>query len=228
ALNVFLDGEKGPQRFLWEQLLQQPSEKKPAMAFGTAVHAALEDRNVAWQQGEAFSVDALVDAFQKHLKKEILTNEKLEHYQLIGGDIVRRYGEQTASGIPLVLSTERTFHAVIDEVPIKGKVDRIDLFEPNGRACRIVDYKTGQTMKTEEAVRKKEDLFRQLKFYKILCDTDPRFIHDAALFTLDFIGNEDEARREISFEITAAEVAELRKLIKDVWAKITALDFTPL
>ncbi len=226
ALNVFLDGQDGPQKFLWEQLLQKPSEKKPAMAFGTAVHAALEDRNSAWQQGEEFSIDALVDAFQKHLKKEILTDERFEHYKLIGGDIVRRYGEQTSSGIPLVFSTERTFHAVIDEIPIKGKVDRIDLFEPNGRACRVLDYKTGQTMKTEDAVRKKEDLFRQLKFYKILCDADPRFIHDAKLFTLDFIGNESEARREINLEITEAEVKELKALIKQVWAKITALDFT--
>jgi len=228
ALNVFLDGEDGPQKFLWEQLLQKPSEKKPAMAFGTAVHAALEERNSAWQQGEAFSVDALVDAFQKHLKKEILTDEGFEHYKLIGGDIVRRYGEQTSSGIPLVFSTERTFHAVIDEIPVKGKVDRIDLFEPNGRACRVLDYKTGQTMKTEDAVRKKEDLFRQLKFYKMLCDADPRFIHDAKLFTLDFIGNESEVRREINLEITEAEVKELKALIKQVWAKITALDFTPI
>lgn len=228
ALNAFLDKDDGPQKFLWEQLLQKPSEKKPPLAFGTAVHAALEERNAAWQQGEEFSVDALVDAFQKHLKKEILTSEELEQYRLLGGDIVRRYGEQTSSGIPLVLSTERTFHAVVDDVPIKGKVDRIDLFEPNGKQCRILDYKTGQTMKTEDAVRKKEDLFRQLTFYKILCDADPKFIHEAKRFTLDFIGNKDDARREISFEITQQESNELKALVKQVWAKITALDFTPL
>lgn len=228
ALNVFLDKNNGPQKFLWEQLLQKPSEKKPAMAFGTAVHAALEERNAAWQQGSAFSVDTLVDAFQRHLAKEILTKEEWERYRLLGADIVRRYGEQTSSGIPLVLSTERTLHAVVDDVPIKGKVDRIDLFEPNGRACRVLDYKTGQTKKTEDAVRKKEDLFRQLVFYKILCDADPKFIHEATLFTFDFIGNEDEARREINLEITEAEVKELRALIRQVWAKITALDFTPL
>ncbi|MDD5469426.1 MAG: ATP-dependent DNA helicase [Candidatus Peribacteraceae bacterium] len=228
ALNVFLDGEEGPQKFLWEQLLQKPSEKKPAMAFGTAVHSALEDRNAAWQNGEAFTTDALVDAFQKHLQEEILTAEEFEHYKLIGGDIVRRYAEQTSSGIPLVLSTERTFHAVIDEIPIKGKVDRIDLFEPGGRECRVLDYKTGWPKKTEDAVRKDEKVFRQLVFYKILCDSDPKFIHDATLFTLDFIGNENEGRREFSLRITQAEIAELKKLIKDVWAKIISLDFTSL
>src|SRR3989339_19185 len=225
ALNAFL---KNPQEFLWEQLLQKPSEKKPALAFGTAVHAALEERNSAWQRGETYSVDALVEAFQASLKKEILTREEWEHYMLVGADILRRYGEKTSSGIPLVLSTERTLHAVVDDVPLKGKVDRIDLFEPNGRACRILDYKTGQTVKTEDAVRKKEDLFRQLKFYKILCDSDPKFIHEATLFTLDFIGNEDEARREIDLKITEEEVRELKALIRQVWAKITALDFTAL
>ncbi|PIR49212.1 hypothetical protein COU80_00485 [Candidatus Peregrinibacteria bacterium CG10_big_fil_rev_8_21_14_0_10_55_24] len=225
ALNAFL---KDPQEFLWEQLLQKPSEKKPALAFGTAVHAALEERNSAWQHGETFSVDALVQAFQEHLKKEILTVEELEHYTLVGEDIVRKYGEKTSSDIPLVLSTERTFHAVIDDIPIKGKVDRIDLFEPNGGTCRILDYKTGQTRKTEDAVRKEEKLFRQLVFYKMLCDADPKFIHEAVSFTLDFIGNENEERREITFEITETEVKELRALVAQVWSRITALDFRPI
>lgn len=228
ALNVFLDEDNGPQRFLWEQLLQRPSAKKPPMAFGTAVHSALEDRNLSWQEGKQFSVEELVSAFQKHLEREILTKAEREQYIREGSEIVRRYGEETSSGIPLVLSAERTIHAVVDDVPIKGKVDRIDLHEPNGRTCRILDYKTGNTCRTEEAVRKKEGVFRQLVFYKMLCDTDPKFIHEATLFTLDFIGKEDQTRKEISLKITDAEVKELSDLIKRVWQKITALDFTPL
>ncbi|KKW39269.1 hypothetical protein A2454_03485 [Candidatus Peribacteria bacterium RIFOXYC2_FULL_55_14] len=228
ALNAFLDEDNGPHQFLWEQLLQRPSEKKPQMAFGTAVHGALEDRNLAWQEGRKFSVEELVSAFQKYLDREILTREEREQYLREGSEIVRRYGEQTSSGIPMILSAERTLHAVVDDVPIKGKVDRIDLFEPNGRICRVLDYKTGNTCRTEEAVRKKKNIFRQLVFYKMLCDADPKFMHEATLFTLDYIGKEDQARREISLEITDAEVQELRELVKTVWGKITALDFTPL
>ena len=138
---------------------------------------------------------------------------------------MRKYGDETSTGIPLVLSTERTIHAVVDDVPIKGKVDRIDLFEPRGRKCRVLDYKTGNTCRTEDAVRKKEGLFRQLVFYKMLCDSDPKFIHDATLFTLDFIGKEDQTRREIDVEITQQEVEDLKVLIKEVWGKIQRLEF---
>jgi len=65
-------------------------------------------------------------------------------------------------------------------------------------------------------------------FYKMLCDSDPKFIHEATQFTLDFIGNDKESRKEINVEITQQEVEELKKLVKDVWAKITSLDFTSL
>lgn len=228
AMNVFLDKDNGPQKFLWEQLLQRPSDKKPAMAFGTAVHSALEDRNLAWQEGKEFSVELLLSAFQKHLEKEILTEEQREQYLREGSEIVRKYGDQTSTGIPMVLSAERIFHAHIDDVPIKGKVDRIDLFEPNGSKCRILDYKTGRTCRTEDAVRKKDGLFRQLVFYKILCDNDPKFIHKATLFTLDFLGNKDESRKEISIEIAEAEAKEVKELVKRVWVKILNLDFTKL
>ncbi|MBT3293489.1 ATP-dependent helicase [Candidatus Peregrinibacteria bacterium] len=225
ALNAFLSEDNGPQKFLWEQLLQKPSDKKAAMAFGTAVHGALEDRNFSWQEGKEYKTDKLVEGFLKHLEKEILTDEEREHYKSKGGEIVRKYGDETSTGIPLVLSTERTIHAVVDDVPIKGKVDRIDLFEPRGRKCRVLDYKTGNTCRTEDAVRKKEGLFRQLVFYKMLCDSDPKFIHDATLFTLDFIGKEDQTRREIDVEITQQEVEDLKVLIKEVWGKIQRLEF---
>ena len=228
ALNAFLKEDGGPQKFLWEQLLQRPSEKKPAMAFGTAVHSALEERNLAWKEGREFTVDELMQAFQRHLDNEILTDDEREHYLREGSEIVRKYGAETSSGIPLILSAEKSIHAVIDDVPIKGKVDRIDLLEPNGRKCRVLDYKTGRTCRTEDAVRKKDDLFRQLVFYKIICDCDPKFIHEATVFSLDFIGNDKEARKEINVEITQQEVEELKALIKKVWAKITVLDFTAL
>ncbi len=228
ALNAFLDENNGPQKFLWEQLLQQPSEKKPAMAFGTAVHSALEDRNMAWKDGKDFPVDQLIKAFQKRLEEEILTNEEKEHYLKEGSETVRKYGEETSTGIPLILTAEKTLHAHVDDVPIKGKVDRIDLFEPNGRKCRVMDYKTGRTCRTEDAVRKKDGLFRQLVFYKILCDSSTNFIHEATLFSLDFIGNDEETRREINIEITEEEVKEVKEVVRTVWTKIQALDFTPI
>jgi len=165
-----------------------------------------------------------IKSFIKNLDREILTEDERQKYLKDGEVILMNYAAETI-GMPLVLSTERTLHSVVDDVPIKGKVDRIDLFEPNGRKCRVLDYKTGRTRRTEEAVRKDEKLMRQLVFYKILCDTDQKFIHDATLFTLDFIGNDSESRKEINIEITKQEVSDLKELIRDVWGKIARLEF---
>jgi len=104
----------------------------------------------------------------------------------------------------------------------------MDLFHKDGKNCRIIDYKTGATKKTEAAVRKDERLFRQLVFYKLLSDLSPSFTHEATVFTLDFIGNEKDPRRVHDFEISGAEVQELKELIKAVWRKVVALDFTEL
>ncbi|HLC75931.1 MAG TPA: ATP-dependent DNA helicase [Candidatus Peribacterales bacterium] len=231
ALNTFL---RDPKEFLWAHLLQQPQAKAPHLSFGTVVHAALEQRNLAWQAGEEFETSDLVAAFEKTLiEREVFTEKERAHFLHQGRELLTRYGEETASDHPIILTAERALIArLIDangtNIPLFGKVDRIDLLQKDGQNCRIIDYKTGNPKKTQEAVRKDEGLFRQLVFYKLLCDLSPSFSHTATLFTLDFLGNEKEGRRLIDFEITAEEAAELTELIKKVWGKIVALDFTPL
>jgi DNA helicase-2/ATP-dependent DNA helicase PcrA len=226
ALNAFI---KDPQEFLWVHLLQQPQAKASHLSFGTVMHAALERRNLAWQAGEAFETEDLITTFQKVLnEREVFTETERAHYLHAGEKTLREYGEDTASDQPIILSTERAITARYLEIPLFGKVDRIDLFQKDGQDCRVIDYKTGQPKKTEAAVRKDENLFRQLVFYKLLTDLSPSFTHTATLFTLDFVGNEKEGRRVIDLEITEEEVKELKALIKKVWQKIIALDFTTI
>lgn len=229
ALNTFLDGPEGPHRFLWEQLLGQPRAKPAHLSYGTAVHGALEDRNIAWKEGREFSSEELIQSFEKFMhQREIFTKEERERYMHIGRIVLERYAAITSQKPAIVLSAERSFLAHYDHIPLKGKVDRIDLFEPTSAVCRIVDFKTGTPLKTEEAVRKDEKYFRQLVFYKILCDLDQKFAYDAEVFSFDFVGNDREERRVIDLQITQQEVQELKELIRKVWAKITALDFSPL
>jgi hypothetical protein len=47
-------------------------------------------------------------------------------------------------------------------------------------------------------------------------------------FVLDFIGEGSEHPIMRSFVISDTEVRELKKVVKAVWAKVMALDFTPL
>ena len=232
ALNAFL---KDPQEFLWEQLLQQPKAKRAHLAYGSAVHFALEQMNMAWKEGKEFTIENLIKQFNEAMKnREIFTDHEREHYMHIGEIVLKRYFNQVKDRKPIIMSAERTIKGHLNDpsdpavasIPLKGKVDRIDLFTPTSQECRIVDYKTGRPKLTVEAVRKEEGLFRQLVFYKLLCDISPSFIHEARLFTLDFIGNEDTDRKLIELEISEQEVEELRSVIRAVWKKITELDFT--
>ena len=226
ALNAFL---KDPQEFLWEQLLQQPKAKRAHLAYGSAMHWALEQMNVAWKEGKEFTIENLIKQFSEAMKnREIFTDHEREHYIHIGEMVLKRYFDQVKDQKLIIMNAEKTIKGHLDDIPIKGKVDRIDLFTPTSQECRIVDYKTGRPKFTVEAVRKEEGLFRQLVFYKLLCDVSPSFIHEARLFTLDFIGNEDTDRKLIELEITGQEVEELKGVIKAVWKKITELDFTPI
>ncbi len=238
ALNAFL---RDPQEFLWVHLLQQPQAKAGHLAFGTVIHAALEKRNLAMQSGTAFSTTDLIETFTKTLsEREVFTESEHARYLYEGKLILKRYGEETAIDSPIILSAERAILADLphtpftlngteySSIPLFGKVDRIDLFQKDGQYCRVIDYKTGAPKKTDAAVRKEGDLFRQLVFYKLLCDLSPGFSHTATHFTLDFIGNEKEGRRIMDFEITAEEVQELTELMKNVWGKIASQDFTSL
>ena len=226
ALNAYL---RDPQEFLWLHLLSQPQAKAAHLSYGTVVHAALEKRNLAWQAGEEFEVDELINTFEKTMtEREVFTEKEREHYLHAGKEVLMRYASETSDEHPIILSAERSITARLDDIPLYGKVDRIDLFSPEGQNCRVIDYKTGMPKKTENAVRKSEDLFRQLVFYKLLCDLSPSFTHTATKFTLDFVGTQKEGRRVIDMEIKEEEVKELKEIIKAIWTKITAMDFSPI
>ncbi len=233
ALTAFLND---PQDFLWNHLLLMPRSKVAHQAYGSAVHSALETQNLAWKNREEFTDRDLIAAFEKHLdSKEILTSREMEHYRRVGIIVLERYAARHPIP-PIVYSAEKTLKAMLPDpvdplllgIPLTGKVDRIDLFELDGRRCRILDYKTGAPKRTVEAVRSEESLLHQLVFYKILADRAAGFAHDAVLFTFDFLGSDNDEPATIDVEVTQDDVRVLEDLIRKVWAKIIALDFTPL
>lgn len=225
ALNVFLDD---PERFLWEQLLQQPKAKQAHLAYGTAVHAALEHYALARKNHQECSAEQIINAFTNYIEtRELMTAKEREEYVHLGKGVLQSYAEDMLQNQPHVLYTERQLKARLDDIPLKGKVDRIDILAPDSRQIRIVDYKTGG-VKTEAAVRKDENLFRQLVFYKILADNAASFPFEATKFCLDFVGNDKATRRVVELEVTQQDVQELEATITNVWQKITNLDFTPI
>lgn len=67
--------------------------------------------------------------------------------------------------------TERNFRAMVGDVPIKGKIDKLEF---NGKYVNVVDYKSGNFENAKDKMMRPEDknpnggdYWRQAVFYKI-------------------------------------------------------------
>ena len=69
--------------------------------------------------------------------------------------------------------------------------------------------------------------FRQLAFYALLLEQGDPLLTPIS-FGLEFVGERGDDPERIEFSVSDSEKDALRLLIKDVWAKVQALDFTPL
>ena len=225
ALNHFLEN---PGLFLERDLLQKPELKTNALVFGNAVHAALRTWGLSVQEGNPIGKEQLMSAFQTYLsKREILTESERENLLAHGRSVLPRYYEERLTGmLPHVARVEYPLNADIGDIPLKGKIDRIDLDHPDGKRATIIDFKTGRP-KTEKQIRDDGNYFRQLAFYALLLEQGMPFVEPAA-FVLDFIGEGTEHPVTRTFAITEQDKKELREVIQAVWRKVTALDFTPL
>ncbi|MBP9750779.1 MAG: PD-(D/E)XK nuclease family protein [Candidatus Peribacteraceae bacterium] len=149
----------------------------------------------------------------------------------MGNQALPRYFEARLAGpSPIIWSTEQKVSARLGDIRLKGLMDRIDLYQIDGAKVKVIDYKTGRP-KTEKDVREggNGDLYRQLVFYKLLIEHSPQMLgYEPVEFFLEFVGERDEEPSSLAFTIPETDARDLTALIERVWAKILALDFTPL
>ncbi len=249
ALNTYL---KDPKEFLENNLLRLPRAKEPFMAFGTAVHSALEKLYREYLQTSKLpSQQYFLDQFEKSLQAELLTEQeyqlRLEH----GQQILANYYQHHSANLPAVIEVERSIgygwkQAVLDkDIQLTGKIDRLDWLDINKKLIKVIDYKTGkpksdnqiigQTKSSNLSERERElpdtirgPYQRQLVFYKLLCQLDRTFNYTVQAGAFDFVepANKDNLKlvtRE--FEITDEAVQDLKQLIREVMKEIRELKF---
>jgi DNA helicase-2/ATP-dependent DNA helicase PcrA len=239
-----------PQEFLRIDLLQQPEEftesELRAFGYGSATHWALREWAQTLKKGEPFAEKQFVAAFDSYLQNHTILTE-LQKRDLLSQakEALPNYFAQRLHGIsPVFHSVERDFRTHItskkkgeDAIPLKGKIDRIDLLSATSADIIVVDYKTGRAKSMGEIRGGLEEgmvsrsmegsLFRQMVFYALLLEgAEPTYVPQA--FSLEFIGERGEDPVTRQFSVTEQEKEDLRALIRMVWGKITELDFTPL
>ncbi len=224
ALNHFLED---PQLFLERDLLQVPQSKESSLVYGNAVHDAMKQWGTKTAAGTEFGKDAFMDAFRTYLsEREVLTDKERKRLTRLGEESLPRYFDQRLSGAkPAIAKVEHSINTHLGDIPIKGKIDRIDLEHPASSNAIVLDFKTGRP-KTESQILE-GDYFRQLVFYALLLEHGMGFLTPIA-YTLDFIGEGAEHPVERTFQVSTAQKNDLTKVIKAVWAKIQHLDFTPI
>ncbi len=230
SLNSYLECA---YKFKLNKLLKLPRSKAPYLAFGSAVHAALESFYREMKiSGKVPSEKKLISAFKSALHKEILTKEELETRTKEGEEILSAYYQLHRGNFSPPLFLEKYTTVQDGDVKLTGKIDRIEWQNEESRAIRVVDYKTGKPKSKNQILGSTQDsrgdLFRQLVFYKLLVDLDWRLRVKFGEAELDFVESPRTSNKsgKYRFKIENSDVTALRETIKRVMSEIRALNFS--
>jgi len=233
ALNTYLEC---PYKFKLNNLLRTPRAKDKYLALGTAVHTALDKFFYDFKEKNKIpSVTYLLDIFSKAMADEVLTKADYEESLEKGERMLKLYYEEYKKEFEKPLFTEKFFgygssKVYLDDISLTGKLDKIDIVDLQKKYVKVVDYKTGKAKTRNEIEGKTKysdgEYKRQLVFYKLLADLDRTFNFTVTQTELDFVEPSKEGKftRE-SFSISPEELEELKKVIRDVMAKIRSLHF---
>lgn len=169
-----------PLSFYYEHILRVPYQKNDALAFGSAVHAALERmfKTMKANNGIFPSKEDVLNVFNAALYAESgsFTSIQYDRRKEQGHKLITEYYDTYVSGAKTNVEIEYKIpRYILDGVPVTGKIDKLE-FE--GEACTVVDYKTGDPDRSAAAYtaspNEKEplggDYWRQMVFYKLLIE----------------------------------------------------------
>lgn len=234
ALNTYLSCA---YKFKLNNLYRIPKAKEEYLSFGTAVHKALELFYQKYIKERSIpEKDFLIREFERALEKELLSEESLRRRMGQGQKILSAYYDYYQDRFEKPLMTEKHFggmsykRVMLDDIPLTGKVDRIDLIDLSKNTVRLVDYKTGKPKSRNEIEGKTKSADgsykRQLIFYQTLSDLDNSFKHKMTEAELDFVEPDDSGRfRKERFVISEDEIIRLKEIISEVMSEIRLLNF---
>ncbi|MCB9801761.1 MAG: ATP-dependent helicase [Pseudomonadales bacterium] len=248
ALNTYL---RDPEQFAYRYLVRSPSEPSVYLSFGSAVHTALEAYNtsVLNHEEETSSLEVLLNSFQTALERDYPGDDfarRLQH----GQEALTSFAKTLSKRPATPLAIERVFGGSarpvhLDDIPLVGKIDRIDVIDEKNKLVRITDYKTGRSFSDNDihtatkssvsgfsarelaldpAIRSPHK--RQMLFYALLAQLDPHFGYRVQRGEFLFVEPEKSGNHTVrTVEIVQKEVDMLADLIKDVMKELRGLRF---
>ncbi len=226
-----------PLAFYYEHLLRVPYLKNDALAFGSAVHNALEKffKDMKAAQGVFPGKEQLLKDFDYWMYREsasftaIMYERRMEQGHTILGEYYDKYINEFATNVEIEWKVGRYF---LDGVPVTGKIDKIEI---SGDGCTIVDYKTGDPERSGNALTAAPndkdpnggDYWRQMVFYKLLLENheDRRLKVNMGMF--DYIQKNSKTGEYKRYYIPMFPQDEeiVRAQLKDTYARIMNHEF---
>lgn len=225
----FLDlSRSGPQTLLERNLLRLPEVKKPALAYGTAMHEAMRQTQLMVNSG-SLSIDKVLKAFEVSLGEQHLTKLDYERYADQGRAVLERLLRWDAFEPPKGSDTERAFHNVrLGEARLGGELDRVD---HQDQGITVVDYKTGKPLATQLTTESKSAdglkawrLRTQLTFYHLLMRHSGSVRGGSISGRIVYLEAEDERDLSRDYTPSARDIERLEQLVQAVWRHVIAVD----
>jgi DNA helicase II / ATP-dependent DNA helicase PcrA len=235
ALNTYLTC---PYKFKLNNLIKVPRAKQDYLAYGTAIHKALEKFYQKFKLSLKLPTKSyLLKAFESALNSQVLTKKEHQSRLKQGQETLSTYFDHYQNDFREPLFIEKSFNSMIskpmlDDIPLSGKIDRIDWSDKSHHTVKVIDYKTGSPKTRNQILGQTKDsegdLIRQLTFYKLLTQLDHNFKPSVVEAELDFIEPNKysgKLRRE-SFKISNDMLNKLKQEIKTSMKSIRDLNFT--
>ncbi len=228
-----------PVAFYYESILKVPCLKGDALAFGSAVHHALEKFFKEMKAtGEWPSKDDLLRFFDQGLwrEQESMTTIQYERSRERGQSILSAYYDRNILHWTKTVEVEwKVNRFMLDGVPVTGKIDRLDF---DGDTCTLIDYKTGksnpqkireQTSQPNDKNPAGGDYWRQMVFYKLLIDNQPDKRWHVRIGAFDYV-EPDRETGEFSplvyVPVYEADEQIVRQQLRQSYGRIMNHEFT--
>ncbi|MEO6833548.1 MAG: ATP-dependent DNA helicase, partial [Chitinophagaceae bacterium] len=226
-----------PLAFYYENILRVPMLKGEALAFGSAIHNALERlfKEMKLRQQEFPSKEELIKFFEQnfYFEGDGLPNpayeRRLEQGRTVLSDYYDTFKNTWSKNVEIELSVKRFY---LDGVPVVGKIDKIEI-EENG--VRVIDYKTGNpdnnAAKNIAQPNVKEpnggDYWRQMVFYKLLLENSNELHWKVKMGTFEYVERSKTTGEYKSFNVPVFEQDELavRQQLRNTYANIMNQEF---
>jgi hypothetical protein len=215
----------------FEQFLGVPHGVNPSMAYGQAMHFAVEMAHRQYQKTQTWPSDLQI---KKHFNKEIEKYASLLPQNEF--DFQKKKGESQAPDF--IAQRKKDWHGGNFEVEkyvsheqngikIGGRLDKI-LIKENGE-IQVVDFKTGKYKREYVGGRTEKNVngggyFRQMAFYLYLIGHDPKYKGKTATGSFEFTEKEKGAYPSVPVTVTPEDTAWLKKTIAFVWERIKTKD----